>query len=273
MLARYGARILGAVHRLARVVELGSGNGEKLAVLLGTRPRPRPPLQVHLVDVSRVALETASRAVGIVPGITVVAHQATYEDGLAAAVARRPRVSMCADRKTRPEVRTLALFLGSNIGNFDPPAADALLRRIASSLRPGDGFVLGADLVKPERDLLLAYDDPLGVTAAFNLNLLVRINRELGGDFDLGSFRHRAVWNAARSRVEMHLVSLRPQRVRVPGAGVDVAFRSGEPIWTESSYKYRPPDVLDMLARCGFRGRDQWIDEKARFAVTLVERV
>ena len=128
------------------------------------------------------------------------------------------------------------MFLGSNIGNFDPPAADALLRRISRSLRSGDAFLLGADLIKPERDLQLAYDDPLGVTAAFNLNLLLRINRELGADFDVAAFRHRALWNAARSRVEMHLVSLRPQHVRIPAAGLEIDLRAGEIIWTESSY-------------------------------------
>jgi L-histidine Nalpha-methyltransferase len=257
MLARYGAEILAAVDPLARIVELGSGNGEKLATLLRTRPQARPPVEVHLVDVSRAALDTAARAASSLPGVTVVAHQATYEEGLAAAV----------EAKTR----TLALFLGSNIGNFDPPAADALLRRIARSLQPGDAFLLGADLVKPERDLLLAYDDPLGVTAAFNLNLLVRINSELGADFDIGGFRHRAVWNAAHARVEMHLVSLRPQRVRVPAAGLEIMLRPGEIIWTESSYKYRAPEIVEMLQRCGFTPRAQWVDSDARFSVTLVE--
>jgi uncharacterized SAM-dependent methyltransferase len=207
------------------------------------------------VDVSVAALETAARAVGVLPGVTVVTHQAPYEDGLAAAAGGRGR--------------TLALFLGSNIGNFDPPAAEALLRRIAGSLHGGDAFLLGADLVKPERDLLLAYDDPLGVTAAFNLNLLVRINRELGADFDLGSFRHRAIWNAARARVEMHLVSLRPQRARVPAAGLEITLRPGEIIWTESSYKYRAREAVDMLERCGFKPRAQWTDTNARFAETL----
>jgi dimethylhistidine N-methyltransferase len=255
MLARHGAEILAAVGPLTRIVELGSGNGEKLATLLRTRPEARPPVQVHLVDVSVAALETAARAVGVLPGVTVVTHQAPYEDGLAAAAGGKGR--------------TLALFLGSNIGNFDPPAAEALLRRIAGSLHGGDAFLLGADLVKPERDLLLAYDDPLGVTAAFNLNLLVRINRELGADFDLGSFRHRAIWNAARARVEMHLVSLRPQRVRVPAAGLEITLRPGEIIWTESSYKYRAREAVDMLERCGFKPRAQWTDTNARFAETL----
>ena len=126
------------------------------------------------------------------------------------------------------------LFLGSNISNYDPPAAAALLGSIRQSLRPGDSFLLGADLVKSEEDLQVAYDDPLGVTAAFNRNLLVRINRELDGDFDLAGFGHRAVWNAPESRVEMHLVSLRPQRVRVERAGLDIAFGEDEHIWTES---------------------------------------
>jgi L-histidine Nalpha-methyltransferase len=275
MLTRHGTEIFDAVEPLARIVELGSGSGEKLAVLLDTRPSAKSPLQVHLVDVSRAALETAAFAVGIFPAVTVVAHQAPYEDGLEAAVrdATGSRaVTDAARRRVDKTGHTLALFLGSNIGNFDPPAADALLKRIAQSLHPGDAFLLGADLVKPERDLLAAYDDPLGVTAAFNLNLLVRINRELGADFDVGSFKHRAIWNAAASRVEMHLVSLRPQRVRVPAAGVEVTFRPGEIIWTESSYKYRPDEVLDMLQRCGFRRRAQWIDHEARFAVTLVTR-
>jgi dimethylhistidine N-methyltransferase len=270
MLARDGAEILGAVHPLARIIELGSGNGEKLATLLRTRPQTRPPVQVHLVDVSGEALDRAAWTIGALPGVTMVPHQATYEDGLAGAVeGRRPRVSFYENRKTKPEVKTLALFLGSNIGNFDPPAAEALLRRIAGSLRSGDAFLLGADLVKPEGDLQLAYDDPLGVTAAFNLNLLVRINRELGADFDIASFKHRAVWNAALARVEMHLVSLRPQRVRVPAAGVEIMLRPGETIWTESSYKYRAREVIDMLERCGFKRRAQWIDTDARFAVTL----
>ncbi len=120
--------------------------------------------------------------------------------------------------------RTLVVFLGSNIGNFDPPGADAFLGGIRASVRPGDALLLGADLVKPEAELLLAYDDPLGVTAAFNRNLLVRVNRELGGDFDVNRFAHRAIWNAQESRVEMHLVSLEQQRVRVQASDVDITF-------------------------------------------------
>ena len=118
----------------------------------------------------------------------------------------------------------LVLLLGSNIGNFDMPAAHEFLRAIRGALAPGDALLLGADLVKPERDLQLAYDDPLGVTAAFNRNLLVRINRELGGDFDLDAFAHVAVWNHAHHRVEMHLESRADQRVTIARAGLSVAF-------------------------------------------------
>jgi uncharacterized SAM-dependent methyltransferase len=125
--------------------------------------------------------------------------------------------------------------------------------------------------LKPERDLLLAYDDPLGVTAAFNRNLLVRVNRELDADFDIDAFEHRAIWNAAASRVEMHLVSVRSQRVRIAASGLDVEFEGGETIWTESSYKYRPAEIVAMLGRAGFREIDQWIDAPDAFALTLVE--
>ena len=163
----------------------------------------------------------------------------------------------------------LVLLLGSNIGNFDTPAAAAFLACIRSALAPGDLLLLGADLVKPEAELQLAYDDPLGVTAAFNLNLLVRINRELGGNFDLAGFSHRALWNSEYSRIEMHLVSRRDQQARIPAADLQVAFKRGEWIWTESSYKYTDDQIVDMGADAGFATRDQWVDESARFALTL----
>ena len=218
---------------------------------------------MHLVDVSGAALALATRTLAALDAdLTIVAHEATYESGLLDAMALRPAAG-----------GTLALFLGSNIGNFDPPGADAFLRGVRASLAGGDMLLVGTDLVKPERDLLLAYDDPLGVTAAFNLNLLVRINRELGADFDVHAFRHRAMWNAAASRVEMHLIATRAHQVRIPGASLEVAFDEGESIWTESSYKYKPESVVQMLERVGFARVDQWIDEANGFALTLVSAV
>jgi uncharacterized SAM-dependent methyltransferase len=169
--------------------------------------------------------------------------------------------------------RRLALFLGSNIGNFDPTGRDAFLRSVRSALQARDALLLGVDLLKPERELLLAYDDPLGVTAAFNLNLLARINRELQGDFDLENFTHRAVWNEGRSRIEMHLRSRRRQRIRIREAALDFVMAEGEMIWTESSYKYDPPQIVSMLEAAGFGVRAQWIDAADRFALTLAEAV
>jgi uncharacterized SAM-dependent methyltransferase len=161
------------------------------------------------------------------------------------------------------------LLLGSNIGNFDEPAAGEFLATIRRCLRVGDVFLLGADLVKSEAELILAYDDPLGVTAAFNKNLLARINHELDGTFDLAAFDHRAIWNAGLRRVEMHLVSRRGQEVRIAAADVTVSFSAGEPIWTESSYKYEPDEIVGLGIRAGFEPIRQWIDPSARFALTL----
>jgi L-histidine Nalpha-methyltransferase len=167
----------------------------------------------------------------------------------------------------------LVLLLGSNIGNFDAPAADEFLQRIRAAIAPGDSLLLGADLVKPERELLLAYDDPLGVTAAFNRNLLVRINRELAGNFDVDAFAHRATWNAGVQRIEMHLESLADQTVRIGAAETVVSFTRGERIWTESSYKYDAAQIEDMGVRAGFAPTHQWIEPGARFALTLFTAV
>jgi len=259
LLEDYADDVFALVEPLSTIVELGPGSGEKLALLAGAAP-PTRRFAVHLVDVSASALDRAEHAISAHPGVTVVPHQTSYEAGLVEVT-----------RARRAPGHTLTLFLGSNIGNFDPPGADEFLSRIRASLLKGDALLIGADLVKPRRDLLLAYDDPLGVTAAFNRNLLVRINRELGGDFDIDAFAHRAVWNARASRVEMHLVSAERQRVAVTAARLDVVFEAGETIWTESSYKYRPAAVVDMLERAGFRLKEQWLDDEDAFALTLAE--
>jgi len=253
LLARHAGEIFGRLGRLTTVVELGSGNGEKIATRLAAPARG--PMAAHLVDVSPNALTAATRALNGLPDLTLVAHCATYEIGLTSALA------------DAQDGHSLVLFLGSNIGNFDPPNADAFLRGLRSALNRGGALLLGADLVKPERELLLAYDDPLGVTAAFNKNLLVRANRDLHADFDLDGFAHRAIWNHQASRVEMHLVSLCRQRVRIPAARLEIEFQPGEAIWTESSYKYRSDEVLAMLDRAGFAALNQWTADG--FALTL----
>jgi dimethylhistidine N-methyltransferase len=216
------------------------------------------PLHLQLVDISAAALARAADTLHDLPNTRVATIEATYEQGIAQLAARRP-----------VDGPAMVVFLGSNIGNFDPPHDAAFLSTVHAALRPGDTLLLGADLVKPEPLLQLAYDDPLGVTAAFNKNLLVRLNSELEADFDLDRFAHRAVWRADASRIEMHLVSLGDQRVRLPGAHLAVTFADGETIWTESSYKYDPAGVEHLGQRAGFTRRAQWIDEPGRFALTL----
>ncbi len=257
LLARHGRDILRQAGAPSRMVELGSGSGAKLAVLAEGRDRPAAPIQLHLIDISPAALETAARALDALPNVEIVTHHATYESGLDAV------------RAARAAQPTLALFLGSNIGNFDRAAADALLIRLRASLAPGDSLLLGTDLVKPEAELLLAYDDPLGVTAAFNLNLFARMNRELGATFALDQLKHVALWNADDSRVEMHVESLADQRVTVPAAGLDFVLKSGERIWTENSHKYTTADVDRILQRSEFAVRQRWTDAQAGFALTL----
>ena len=254
------ARICPAAATVPLIVELGCGSGEKIVILAEALQRSGRYGRVHLIDISSQALEQSERTLGRLRHISVVGHRETYEVGLRHAAAAR-----AADSPM------LVLLLGSNIGNFDEPAAHDFLRAIRGALAPGDALLLGADLVKPERDLQLAYDDPLGVTAAFNRNLLVRINRELGGTFDLDLFRHVAVWNPIHHRIEMHLESLADQRVLVAGAPVD--FARGERIWTESSYKYEPATIDEMGEAAGFVTTEQWIDDEAGFALTLLAAI
>jgi dimethylhistidine N-methyltransferase len=240
------------------IVELGCGSGEKIAMLAEALQNRGGAARVHLIDISPQALEQTEQRLTRLEHVSVVGHRSTYEEGLRAAAAARTG-----------DDPLLVLLLGSNIGNFDTPAAFAFLERLRAAMRPGDLLLLGADLVKSEAELILAYDDPLGVTAAFNMNLLVRLNRELGGHFDLRAFAHRAVWNGDERRVEMHLVSRHPQRIAIDVAGMVVDFGAGEYIWTESSYKYEPEQIHDLGAATGFMVLRQWIDPHAAFALTL----
>jgi L-histidine N-alpha-methyltransferase len=252
------ARLQGDESSMPLIVELGCGSGEKIVILAEALQAAGGRARVHLIDISSQALEQSERSLGRLDHISVVGHRETYEVGL-----RQAAIARDGDHPM------LVLLLGSNIGNFDMPAAHEFLCAIRGALAPGDALLLGADLVKPEAELQLAYDDPLGVTAAFNRNLLVRINRELGGTFDLDAFAHAAVWNPAFNRVEMHLESRADQRVTIARAGVSVNFAKGERIWTESSYKYEPLQIEKMGLAAGFVTREQWIDESARFALTL----
>jgi dimethylhistidine N-methyltransferase len=259
LLASHAAAIAHVAGRPLTIVELGCGTGEKLEILVHAFGARVPELRVVLIDVSAMALERSARLLRTRGVGEVVPCQDTYEAGLARASSAWPS----------PGTR-LVLFLGSNIGNLEPGEAAAFLESIRAALGQGDHLLLGVDLVKPPAVFERAYDDPLGVTAAFNRNLLVRMNRELGADFDLAGFSHQALWNAGERRVEMHLASRCRQAVRIPAAASTFAFEAGDGIWTESSYKYTPEGVGSLAARAGFKPREVWIDEADGFALCLL---
>jgi L-histidine Nalpha-methyltransferase len=252
LLRSHAREIIAAAGRHLELVELGPGNGGKLALLLEHCPNRR----VHLIDVSAAALESARRRLQEAFQVEISLCQAQFAEGLAPLPP-----SKC---------KRLMLFLGSNIGNLTPGEATDFLRLVHHALSPGDMFLLGIDLVKAEGKLLAAYDDPLGVTAAFNKNILLRINRELGANFDLLAFDHRALWNASASRIEMHLLSLVDQTVHIAGLKLDVSFAAGETIWTESSYKYTEAGIRDLIEKAGFQCVGQWLAEEHSFLEVLM---
>jgi L-histidine N-alpha-methyltransferase len=247
-----------------RLVELGSGDGRKTRLLIEALVDRQGALRYLPIDVSRSALEqSAEQLLQTFPDLSVSAFVADYQTGLRA-LRREPVMA---------GTRTLALFLGSTIGNLDPGDRVELLREIRDVLRPGDSLLLGVDLRKSPEILLPAYDDALGVTAAFNLNILLRINQELGGGFDLAAFRHRAVWNDEMSRIEMHLESRTEQTVTIRSLGLEVHFAAGETIHTESSYKLDLGQVEAMAAAGGFAVRRTWTDGRGWFISSLLGAV
>ncbi len=240
------------------VAELGSGGGKKTRWLLKALAR-RQHTAYCPIEISPTALAMCKRELGDIDAISILGFEREYLDGLAEVAERR-----------RNNQHLLVLFLGSTIGNFDRPAGIKFLREIRNTLRAGDSLLLGTDLLKPTAQLLEAYADPLGVTAAFNLNLLARINRELDADFLLDQFEHVAKFNPQARSVEMHLRSKRMQTVTVHGAGFSVQFFAGETIWTESSHKYSPEEVFQMANDTGFGCEAQWIDREWPFAESLL---
>jgi L-histidine N-alpha-methyltransferase len=240
------------------VAELGSGTGKKTRWVLEALSR-RQRTFYYPIEISPSALAACEKELGQIDLVSVVGYEQTYLEGLRAVVRGRDS-----------QEHLLVLFLGSTIGNFDREMGDEFLREVRSILRRGDALLLGTDLEKDIETQILAYDDPAGVTAAFDKNLLARINRELGADFDLSQFQHEARWNRDERRIEMHLRSLRAQSVTIPAALTRVDFAEGETIWTESSHKYRAADVLEMAKRTGFRCEGQWIDEEWPFAQNLL---
>ncbi len=252
LLCAHADEIAGLAAGPVSVIELGSGMGRKTRAVLSALRYSNPQLRYFPIDVSAEALARCERELADVA--EVHARRLSYLDGMAVAASER-----------RPNERLLILFLGSTIGNFERRCALEFLRDLRASVRTGDALLIGADLVKDLGRMLQAYDDPTGVTAAFNLNLLGRINRELGANFELRNFEHVACWSERERRIEMHLRARAGHSVSIAGCGLEVRFRVGETIWTESSHKFLPSELIDMAAQSGFQMEAQWVDREWPF--------
>jgi dimethylhistidine N-methyltransferase len=258
VLRRCASELRAETGEVRLVAELGSGSGTKTEHILRALAGESKDLLYRPIDVSGAALALCGKQLGNIALIDPV--RADWLDGLAQVA-----------RQRSPHEPMLVLFLGSSIGNLERATLSAFFDRIYAELAPGDYFLLGADLVKSVDTMIAAYDDPVGVTAAFNLNLLARINRELRADFDVRSFAHEVRWNAAGRRIEMHLLSLREQLVRVPDIG-EFHFDAGETIWTESSHKFTEAELCDYAALSGFHTVKTWVDAEWPLAETLWQR-
>jgi L-histidine N-alpha-methyltransferase len=258
ILEHYADAIVSSVDGHTTLVEMGSGSASKTRLIIEALLRKQSELLFIPVDISASALDSSSRILlQSYPQLSIEAYAADYFAGLAEL------------GKTR-RARTLALFLGSNVSNFDPDEALRFLRALREVLRDGDALLLGADLKKDKSLLEAAYNDALGVTAAFNLNVLARINRELGGNFDLRAFQHRAFYNETAGRVEIYIESTREQTVSISQLEMEVRFAPGEQIHTENSYKYDLSDIAKLAAETGFTRARSWLDEGQQFSSNLL---
>ena len=243
------------------LVELGSGNAAKTRILLKAFLRRQPTLCYVPLDICSTVLEDSSRELlDEFPALEIVAVAAEYHEGL-------------RHLHEAGDLPKLILWLGSNVGNFHRPDAADFLRRVRETMSADDRLLVGIDLRKQRDVLERAYDDSRGVTAQFNLNLLTRINRELGGHFDLGKFRHRAIYDEDAGRVEMYLDSVCNQRVAIDRLDLTVALTAGEAIHTENSYKYSLEEILTLAASAGLQVERQWLDGAKRFSVNLLAPV
>ncbi|HEX8128054.1 MAG TPA: L-histidine N(alpha)-methyltransferase [Pyrinomonadaceae bacterium] len=243
------------------LLELGSGSATKTRRIIEALFKRQTDLLYLPVDISASALEASAHALlQAYPALRIEAYASDYDTALA---------RLRDEREARRGERLLALFLGSNIGNFDPDGAEQFLLSLRRVLRDGDALLLGADLKKDRATLEAAYDDALGVTAAFNLNQLVRLNREFDADFDPRAFCHVAAYNEAAGRVEIYIESRRAQIVRLPKLDLEISFAAGERIHTENSYKYDRGELDALAARTGFACARRWTDAAGRFSSNL----
>ena len=257
ILARHAAEIVSGLPEPVIVAELGSGVGKKTRMILEALSR-KQPISYYPIEISSSALAMCQRELSDINSISIVGFEREYLDGLLEVAARREE-----------EQHLMVLFLGSTIGNFDGTAGVEFLSRLREILREGDSLLLGTDLRKPIATLAAAYDDPLGVTAAFNRNLLVRINRELNADFDIEQFEHLAIFDDQNHNIEMHLRARMDQTVTISKVGLSFRILRGETIWTETSHKYSQSELVAIAQQTGFRWQGQWIDHEWAFADNL----
>jgi L-histidine Nalpha-methyltransferase len=260
ILARHADAIVAAAHRdrssPLRLVELGAGTAAKTVILLEAALHISDDVSYMPVDVSSDALEFACQNIACaLPEVRIQPIVRNY-------TTHPPRLEPF-------DGTTLALYIGTNIGNFSPEEARMILRNLGSQLQTGDALLLGTDMVKDEPTLLAAYDDSDGITAAFNLNVLHRLNRELGATFDATCFRHRVLWNSIESRIEMHLESTQQQDVSIQYAELDLHFMPCETIHTENSYKFTDQGIRSVLRDAGFEIGQAWKDSRHWYTVTL----
>jgi len=260
ILREWGWEIVRVLDEPVEFLELGSGTANKTRLLIEEALRVQPALRYSPIDISIETLRASSIAlVEHYKGLRVRAYAGDY-------------FTVLKSRALAFERRVLAMLMGSNLGNYEPRAAKQLIALIGAALRPGDGLLLGLDRKKDAATLEGAYNDPAGVTAAFDRNLLGRINRELGGTFDPRTFEHVAHYDARRGVVNSYLQSALEQRVRIEGLDLEVHFACGESIHTESSYKFDDDDVVALAGSGNFTVRKTWTDRAERFGVYLLVR-
>lgn len=258
LLREHASAIVDGLSKPVLVAEMGSGTGRKTRWILEAL-EPDVPTPYYPIEISQGALARCQAELGDLDSVIVTPLDREYLDGLSEVAERR-----------LPDQAMLVLFLGSSIGNFAQPEAASFLSSVRKTLRRGDALLLGTDLQKSPEKLIPAYDDPTGVTAAFNLNMLGRMNRELNGNFNLRHFEHQVRFNPAPECVEMHLRSVCRQVVTVEKADLSVAFSEGETILTERSHKYSAHKVCGLAGNAGFRCARQWIDDEWPFAESLL---
>ncbi|HUN28224.1 MAG TPA: L-histidine N(alpha)-methyltransferase [Alphaproteobacteria bacterium] len=260
ILREWGWEIVRVLEEPVEFLELGSGSASKTRRLIEEALRVQPTLHYSPIDISPDALRVSSTTlVESFPGLRIRAYAGDYFTVLASGALAFER-------------RVLAMLMGSNIGNYEPRAARELIALLSRTLRPGDGLLLGVDRKKDPKTLELAYNDPTGVTAAFDRNLLGRINRELGGTFDLRAFEHVVHYDEKLGCVNSYLQSKGRQQVRIDALDLNITIEDGERIHTESSYKYNDADVAELAIANGFELRKTWTDRASRFALHLLVR-